>query len=416
MNTKKLARLTGVLAVSALISPACLNAQTFETVLDYQYPGGQPASAGGDGLAADAAGNVFAGGSAYDAAGNGLGLVFGSSDPTVSWPFADTTNPNASQYDSAVWNLGTDSSGNLYSVGQLTPQSTGVPSWQVQKWPADGSASTFSLYQYTAGQWADATGFAADNAGNVYVAGGARDLVVTGSGKHQTTQSNNHWLVRRSSDGGASWANVDDVVGPSANGIAVVPGAGVFAVGGRFIPGSWQVRRSVSGNAGTWSNVDGPYPNGAARAVTGDGQGNIFVAGTSFVVTGTVKNKGQTTQTGYYGWTTRMSADGGSTWAPVDSDISINGSGAWGIGRDAAGHVVVVGTAPGVAANGHWIVRSRDDSGTWQTIDDYQLVAGNGASASSVVTDAAGNLYVAGSAHDATGDHWIVRRLAASAP
>jgi photosystem II stability/assembly factor-like uncharacterized protein len=89
----------------------------------------------------------------------------------------------------------------------------GIACWYVRKSSDSGlNWSTVDLYQYAAGTPIDATGFAADNSGNIYVSG----------------YSNNHWLVRKSTDGGQTWRLVDNLIGPTANGAGFVPGAGVF--------------------------------------------------------------------------------------------------------------------------------------------------------------------------------------------
>jgi hypothetical protein len=392
-----------------LLSVQSVGAQTWQTVLDYQLAAGKESD--GSGIVADAFGNVFSGGIGADAAGTNHGIVLKTDTTQANWYFSDDTNPSAAQDQSVIWNMGLDASGKVYSIGQLTPDSTGITYWYVRKSLDRGATwSTVDQSLYGAGQFMDATGFAADNSGNVYVVGWGQDQTVVGSGKHATTQTTIHWLVRKSSNGGQSWNLVDDVTGPSANGAAYVPGAGVFVAGGRFITGSWLVRRSPTGEPGTWSTVDGPFAQGAARAVGGDNQGNVYVSGSMFVVTGVVTIKHQTTTNGYYAWITRKSSDGGTTWSTVDSQ-NLGGYGPVGIGKDAAGNVVVVG-----GSSGDWIVRTPDLSGTWHTIDDFQLAPGYRASASGAATDAAGHLLVTGSANDSTGIHWIVRRLANSVP
>ena len=423
MKTKQLtqnlpAKLLGLSLT--LLSALAAGAQTWQTVLDYQLAAGKESD--GSGIVGDAFGNVFSGGIGADAAGTNHGIVLQTDttqlaniDPSpINWYFSDDTNPSATQDQSVIWNMGLDANNNVYSIGQLTPNSTRVAYWCVRKRSNGGATwSTVDLYQYTPGLSVDVTGFAADNTGNIYVVGWGSGQTVTGSGKHTTTNSYIHWLVRKSSDAGQTWKLVDDVTGPEANGAAYVPGAGVFVVGPRFINGAhpWLVRRSATGEPGTWSTVDYPSANvsSAARAVGGDNQGNVYVSGSMFVVTGVVTTKHQTTTNGYYAWITRKSSDGGTTWSTVDTfsyTQNVGGYGPVGIGTDAAGNVVVVGNS-----SGHWIVRTPDPSGAWHTIDDFQLSPGYGASASGAATDAAGHLLVTGNACDANGWHWIVRRF-----
>jgi hypothetical protein len=389
----------------ALLSLQSVGAQTWQTVLDYQLVPGKTAD--GDGIVADASGNVFSGGNGNDASGTYHGIVLKTDTTQANWYFSNDTNPSFTQDQSYLWSLGLDSGGNLYSIGQLTPNSTGIPYWYVRKSSDKGlSWSTVDLYQYAAGQWVDAAGFTADNSGNVYVVGGARD-----AGTKRNPVGNLHWLVRKSANGGP-WTVVNDVQGSTpgfvASGAAFVAGAGVFVVGGPNASASslWVVRRSLNGELSTWSTLESPFAGGAA-AVGSDSTGNIYVTGAKWITTATKPNI-----TGYWVWVTRESNDGGNHWSTVDTfaPAQNKNSNGLGVGRDSGGHVVVVGYAYDAQAVRHWIVRTPGSYGAWGTIDDFH--PGNSASALGVVTDAAGNLLVTGAAQDATGSHWIVRKLA----
>jgi hypothetical protein len=228
MRLKKLFILSAVALLGAI--PSTSTAQTWQTVLDYQFVAGKPAR--GDGIAADPAGHVFTAGTAIDAAGvlQGIALTtdttkLASGNWSAAWNLSDDTllnNPyiDPTQYHSDIYDCGYDSKGNLYSVGQLWPDSTGQAFWYVRA-SSDGGLtwSTVDQYQYSPGQWAWATGFAADSSGNIYVVGAAHSVTVVGSGKKATTQTILHRLVRRSSDGGQSWTVVDDVTNtPAASG------------------------------------------------------------------------------------------------------------------------------------------------------------------------------------------------------
>jgi hypothetical protein len=395
-----------ILSAAALLGafPLKSAAQTWQTVLNFQLAAGKGAD--GDSIAADALGNVFTAGNGSDASGTCHGLVLRTDTTQAVWDFGDDTNPSATQYNSYLWNMGLDASGNVYSIGQLTPKSTGIPYWYVRKSSDRGvNWSTVDQYQYAAGQWVDATGFTADNSGNIYVVGGGHD-----AGTKKNPSGNLHWLVRRSSDGGQTWALVDDVTGQDANGAGYVSGVGVFVVGPRYggSSTSWVVRRSTSGAPGTWSTVDVPFAGGA-DGVGSDSLGNIYVTGAKWITTAT-----KPTVSGYLVWVTRKSSDGGSSWTTVDTFAYAQNKNSTGlsIGRNSAGQVVVAGYAYDAQGKRHWIVRTPDASGAWQTIDDFQLAPGYLASALGVVTDAAGNLLVTGAAQDATGSHWIVRKLA----
>lgn len=424
--------------MAVLAELSTLQAQTWQTVLDYQlYPG---QSADGKGIAADPAGRVLSVGTAGT---NSQGIALTTDTTQLAngasavWNLSDDTllnNPaiDPSQYTSDIYGCGYDSYGNLYSVGQLWPIATpGEAFWYIRK-SSDGgqSWSTLyepdgSLYQYTPGQWAWPTGFAGDDSGNIYVVGQAHSATTTGSGKRANTQITNHWIVRKSSDTGQTWTLVDDLVGsPGASAVALVPGIGVFVAGPYFSPGPWLVRKSGTGDAGTWSTVDGPITNAHPQGVCSDSLGNVYVVGTQFIVTGTITVKGKTQTTGYDSWVTRMSSDGGNTWSTVDSSANWapNTSGfALGAARDSTGSVVVVGRASLTASDGkthnNWIVRRRDaTTGVWSALDDFLPVNGSvigNAAALKAATDASGHLLVTGWANsgDTTGEHLIVRRF-----
>jgi hypothetical protein len=427
LNLNLPAKLLG-LSLTAL-SALAAGAQTWQTVLDWQLVAGK--SAGGCGIAADPAGHVFTAGTPSDASGVSHGIALttdttqlAKGDLSAVWNLSDDTlldNPdiNPSKYSSDIYGCGYDSNGDLYSVGQLWAGATGEAFWYVRRSSEGGQSwctlyePDGSLYQYSPGQWMWPTGFPADGSGNIYVVGGGHGETVTGSGKHATTNITLHCLVRKSSNAGQTWTLVDDLEGPVASAAAVVPSKGVFVVGQYFPPGPWLVRKSITGDVGTWATVDGPIANATPHGVCGDSQGNIYVVGTQFIATGVVKTKGHTVTNGYFAWITRMSSDGGHTWSTVDAyTYAPNQSAeAWGIGQNSAGGVVVVGNAADALGKARWIVRTFGTSG-WQTIDDFQLAPGDGGFARGVATDAAGNLLVTGGAQDATGSHWIVRQLA----
>lgn len=82
---------------------------------------------------ADAVGNVFSGGAVTDALGTNHAIVLKTDTTQANWYFSDDTNPDPTRYHPDIWNLGLDASGNVYSIGQLWPNSTGSSYWYVRK-------------------------------------------------------------------------------------------------------------------------------------------------------------------------------------------------------------------------------------------------------------------------------------------
>src|SRR5262249_23939283 len=116
---------------------------------------------------------------------------------------------------------------------------------------------TVNTFQLTSG-WASAAGIAADASGHLYVVGNALGAAVKGN-------SWRHWVVRRSADGGNSWATIDDFqldtnnnsyarrFVAAANGTFYVAGSALVGPNdGTFRNSHWVVRKSVNGGA-TWT-------------------------------------------------------------------------------------------------------------------------------------------------------------------
>lgn len=398
----------------ATLSPD-LRAQSWQTVLEFSSPSRSAANS----LACDTAGDVFSGGAFADQAGASHGAVLRTDTTESDWTISDDTNPSPSQYSSLVHGIGFDINGNLYSAGTLSPDCTtlivrGRPQtvcpaswWYVRKSSDLGlSWSTVDLFQYSSGVAAQARGVVGDGSGNVFAFSEVLDA-----------KSLLHWVIRRSTSGNSgSWTTVDDLLNATTRNMAFVSGAGLFAVGftaeTRSLSAGWLVRRSLD-RGSTWSTVDlyqlapgkqNNYQDAAALGIASDARGTIYVVGSVHLASNNYLNQ----------WLIRSSADSGSTWTTANSFSYLPGkaSSAWGAGRDASGTIVAVGRGTDAQGVFHWLVRRPDAQGLWQTIDDFQLAPGKSAEAWSVATDADGNLLVAGHAYDQSGtERWIVRRL-----
>src|SRR5262249_55529533 len=128
-------------------------------------------------------------------------------------------------------------------------------------------------------------GVDASESSSVFIDPGTRSIFAAGMASDATGA---HWLVRTSVDG-VTWFTIDDFMYPGAGADAAFVGAdanGNLIVGGNAETSTssrWLVRRSTDGGA-TWTLVDDyQHPTGStglARAMASTG-GAIYVAGHS---------------------------------------------------------------------------------------------------------------------------------------
>src|SRR4051812_31835915 len=165
------------------------------------------------------------------------------------------------------------SSGLASLLVDLTLQLLSTHSASAQAW------QTVDDYQYVAGQTAENFGLTVAPSGVVYACGFAAD------GTNPT-----HGLVMASGDAGNTWsAPIDDFFYPGMavrnDGGIVSDSAGNLYVAGRYyssLPSYRFVRRSTDGGI-TWATVDTVTINGsyatplAAGGITADTTGNLYV-------------------------------------------------------------------------------------------------------------------------------------------
>ncbi len=267
--------------------------------------------------------------------------------------------------------------------------------------PEGTGAENFGLTVAPSGAvYASGSVMASDAAGNLYVASLAGDYL-----------SSDHFVVRRSTDGGVIWAIVDDfkrgavtpdIDEPSA--ITVDAAGDVYYVGRSYVSGvvTWTVRKGVGGTS--FSTVD--LASGDAMAIYAHPAAGIFAAGSRYISsTGTA-------------WVVRRSTNGGATWSEIDTFQLQSGqlSRALGIGADGAGNLYIIGrgtTKKGSTATGHWLVRKSTDGGaTFTTTDDVASSNSSVNEARRIVATSNGDLYVAGVVTLSNVGHWLLRKSA----
>jgi hypothetical protein len=245
-----------------------------------------------------------------------------------------------------------------------------------------------------------------------------------------TSSDDDRWMraqVRRSTDSGATWTIVEDLV-PGHSGsvqfrsLASDPAGHLYTAGylsddqGQY---RWIVRKS-SADGKTWSTVDDFALSGSQRAVaqalTVDAAGRIYAVG--YADEPSVANQTHARTR----WLVRQSRDGGRTWSTMD-DFNHGFSAK-------ANAILSTPTGLWVAGSGwngdpesseRWLVRKAtpDAAGQlqWDTVDEFQLQELGqtfGAQAHGLGVDAQGNVYAVGRGY-AGGNggnsvHWVVRR------
>jgi hypothetical protein len=334
--------------------------------------------------------------------GSDHALVMSSSDGGSTWsvPLDD--------FDLGGWGarytagIVSDSVGNLYAAGFGYPTSdtSMVFHWIVRR-STDGGANWSTVDDYApGGPTTQAKSIAVDAAGNVYVAG----VADFGNGPQS-------WTIRKGI-GGMNFATVDTFNSGGAHALFAHPTAGILAVGSAQIaktkPPAWIVRRSLDGGS-TWSIIDifqlSSQLGSRALSAGADALGNIYVVGT-----GELMSKG----TAYGHWVVRRSMNGGSSWTSVDSyQFSTSGDSlANRFAADSNGNLYVSGTASATKEGAaHWIVRKYPrGTGAWQTDDDFQFLPGQSSEPQAMTPNGFGNVFIGGLSFSSSGSHWLVRR------
>jgi hypothetical protein len=145
---------------------------------------------------------------------------------------------------------------------------------------------------------------------------------------------------------------------PNAYGIGADAHCNIYVVGHAFAPyrgssyGHWLVRKSANGGA-SWATVDDTqtFSTGdqAALGFGADSNGNLYVAGWASA----------SKTAGPYHWIVRKNPGGTGAWATADNFADVSSAEAHGISADTIGNVFVGGQGSPATDAVHWLVRKQ---------------------------------------------------------
>jgi hypothetical protein len=259
-------------------------------------------------------GSLFASGNRTTAV-NGRAVVWQSLDHGISWTQSDPWVGQANALICSDVNAGT--AGSVYLCGQSSGR------WITRK----GRRQNGGLVWNTI-----------DSA----ISGSPKSLITIPSLSGDSDSifvsgTSGNWTVRRSLDGGLTWSTSDNYVGGTAWSLGIGSNGAIFSAGHGIVPlskntaqASWIVRKSLDGGV-SWATVDiVPQAYDAVFSLTSDLFGRLFVASYDRAI-----------------WMVRASSDGGATWTTTDLFLprGFGASYAYGTASDDLGNVFVIGHA-----------------------------------------------------------------------
>ena len=321
----------------------------FGPVDDYNYGPNYETDYDG-GMVADSAGNLYVAGATYY---DGHWLVRRSTDGGVTWSLVEDFFPGG--FETQPSGITADAAGNVYVAGTVDNGTSAPLRWTVRKGVGGTSFSTVDTFSTTGPS--QAQGIYAHPTAGIFAVGSA---TIPGTKSFWYTTA---WVVRRSTDAGSTWSTVDTFqLQSSAE--AAAQGVGADALGNLYVVGRarvpsgkgakatfynhWIVRKSANGGS-SWSTVDtyqlSASGNSQATSFVADSKGNLYVAG-----------RYNTTDWGPNSWIVRENPGGTGSWSTVDNYqyVSAGDAQPFAMAANASGNVFVGG-----AGSNRWLVRKK---------------------------------------------------------
>lgn len=298
-----------------------------------------------------------------------------------------------------------NSLGQMYLVGTEVDNNK-LSHWKIKK-SLDGGSTfmTVNDFNYNVGENSTGVSLITDTNGNIYSIGTGRDSV----------NGSFHWLTRKSTDNGNTWIIADDYLldiyaDAQPSGIYINETGTIFVVGSGY-DGSWNnhwvVRKSNDGGA-TWSTVRNfqleNNNDAQANAVIGDIFGNVYVAGHAWDTSRTKSH-----------WLIQKTADGGASWTSIHNFQYDSGgiSEPLSIHVDPARNILVSGSGTDTNSTSHWLILKSSNFGlNWTVMSDFNYSNGQDSVAKIITSDNKGSLYVGGEGVEAKAlrSHSLIRK------
>lgn len=345
-----------------------------------RYDGGLADDDGAWAIAVDGSENIYVTGYSW---GNGTSSDYATIkyDSTGNQSWVDRYNGPGNSEDWA-WDIALDKSGNTYVTGWSTGNGT-VSDFATIKYDGNGSQLWVARYNGPANGYDLAYALTLDNAGNVYV---------TGWSQGNFTDAD-YATIKYDSSGSQIW--VARYNGPAsgedkASAVAVDSAGNVYVTGSSTGNGTGAdyttIKYDSDGNQLWVARYNGSANKGdQASAMALDGLGNIYVTGSS---------AGSGTETDYA--TVKYDSHGNQLWATRYSGPANGEDGATVLAVDISSNVYVTGASTGNATGADYASIKYDVNGNQLWVARYNGPAHSEDTASALVMDRAGSIYVTG--------------------
>lgn len=309
-------------------------------------------------------------------------LTFHNLFPQVNQEWAARYNGPGNDYDQA-YSIAADNTGNVYVAGQSFGSGTSSD-YATIKYNSSGIQQWVRRYNGPGNDFDESFSLTIDSLSNVYVTGYS-----TGSGT-----GNDYATIKYNSSGLQQWIARYNGTGngtDKASAIAVDDSGNVYVTGWSFGSGTGfdyvTIKYNSSGTEQWVSRIEAAG-NDYARSLAVDDSGNVYVTGYRF----TVSN--------YDYCTVRYNSSGDVIWI-----AGYNGAGndeAFSIAADRSGNVYVTGFSTDSIGSQDYETIKYNLNGIQQWTAKYRSPGANGG-ASSLALDVIGNIYVTGSSAGNTG-------------